>query len=177
MAYINYLLDMTPTHKDGLSEENEARFLSDEEDEDKLHIDLAIIILKVIGLTSALFLALLPASPKVPGMGSNVAFVVPGAIALSSAMMWAAWFETLIYRRFTLTLISVVLVLVITGVILHMINPSAVPATALLTGFLGLAIALASTIYLLMKQILYPKWDFFLPATAILCIISIIQVI
>lgn len=168
---------MVPTHKDGLSEDNAARFLFDEEDDDKPQIDLTIILLKVVGLASALFLALLPASPKVPGMGSNVAFVVPGAIALSSAMMWAAWFETLIYRRLTLTATGAVLVLVITGIILHLINPSTVPVIAILAGLLALAIALALTIYFMIKQILYPKWDFFFPATAFLCIISIIQVI
>ena len=167
---------MTPTHKDGLSEENAARILEDEEKTTTL-MDLPAIVSKIIGLVASLFLVLLSASPKLPGLGLNTWFVIPAAIALCVSVAWAAWFETLIYQRLALGCIWFTQIIIIAGIVLHIPNPEEPPVIGLILGITAIAAAIAFTWLLASRKILYPKLDFFLPATAVLCLAAILTVL
>ncbi len=166
---------MTPTHKDGLSEENASRFLYDEEEE-HLRFDLPAIILKIIGLATSLYLAMLAASPMFQ-LASNTGFVITAAVALTIAMAWASWFETLFYRRLIIVAVILVLLPIVIGMLLHQMNASIIPPAALPLGIWSICFSIGMSIYLWMKGLLYPRWDFFLPATTVLCIVAILQVI
>ena len=173
---IDYFINVTPTHRNGLSEDDAARILQDEEKKLTL-ADLPAFFPKVLGLVCALFLLLLSVSPKTPGMGADRGFVILAALALSVSMAQASWFETLVYRGLALGGIWCVLLLVITGIILHIPNPDAVTPLGLPLGIAAMAVALASTWILISKKMLYPKLDFFFPATAILCLVAMLSVI
>ena len=165
---------MAPTHKDGLSEDKEARILFDDDEEERIFIDVPVIILKVVGLVTALFLALIPASPKVGLIRET--FMIPAAVALTIAVAWAAWFETLIYRALALFSTGGVIFLIIVG-IAFLAPGSTATVYPIPPAFLAVTAAIILTIIFITKRILYPKWDFFLPATAVLCIIGIFQVL
>jgi hypothetical protein len=171
---MDYLLCM-PTHRDGFDEDKAAKMLRDDERSSSI-IDLNVIVPKAVGLAAALFLALLSASPKIPGMSANVLFVVSSAIALTACIAWAAWFETLMHRRFALGCVWSVLALVIAGIIAHIPNPENASTAGMILGVIALAAAIVFSIVLATRRMLYPKLDFFLPATGILCIIAILTV-
>lgn len=173
---IYYFINVTPTHRDSLSEDDEARILRDEEKKLTL-ADLPTFIPKVLVLVCALFLLLLSVSPKTPGMGDDRGFVILAALALSLSMAQGSWFETLVYRGLALGGIWCVLLLVITGIILHIPSPDTVTPLGLPLGISAMATALVSTWVLISKRMLYPKLDFFFPATAILCLVAILSVI
>lgn len=165
---------MAPTHKDGLSEDNAAKSLFDDEEEERLRVDVPVIILKAAGLVAAIFLAILPASPKVPAM--TEIFMVPAAISLMAAIVWASWFETLFLRMLILTSTGGVILLVIMGIISVLVGAGGTVIYSTLPVLIALVASAALTAYLIIKHMLYPKLEFFLPVTAILCIIGIIQV-
>jgi hypothetical protein len=173
MPHIYYFRYMTPTHRDGLSEEGPGKFLFDSDEEERPSVDVTVLILKIAGLVAGLFLALLTASPKVPGMGSDKWFIILSAISLAAAMAWAAWFETLMYRRTALMGIGAEMGIVVIGILIHVPNPASTPAAGLILGIAGFAGAVVLTVYFLRKRILYPKLEFFLPATAFLCLLAI----
>lgn len=171
-----YFIDVTPTHRDGLSEENAARILQDEEKNVRL-TDLPVIIPKLIGLVCALFLPLLAASQRTPGMGADPGFVILAAIALAASMALASWFETLVYRRLALGGIWVVLVIVAAGIIIHIPGTESAPTLGLPFGIAAIIAAGAAAWILIAKKMLYPKLDFFFPATAVLCLMAILTVV
>ncbi len=163
-----YFINVTPTHKDGMSEEKAARILQDEEKNVRL-TDLPVIIPKLIGLVCALFLLLLAASPRTPGMGADPGFVILAGISLAISIALASWFETLVYRRLALAGIWVVLVIVSAGIIIHIPGTESAPAMGLPFGIAAIVAAVVAAWILIAKKMLYPKLDFFFPATAVLC--------
>ncbi len=167
---------MAPTHKDGLAEDEASKLLRDEERSVSI-VDAHVIVPKAVGLAAALFLALLSASPKMPGMGANALFVVTSAVALTACIAWAAWFETLIYRRFALGCIWSVLALVAGGIAAHLPDPQSASVAGTVMGIIALAAAVVCTGVMVSRRILYPKLDFFLPATGLLCLVAVLTVL